>query len=374
MRRDSAAAVGKSRLLGGSPDKRVCSAGPQRPSLAAPRCPRGYPSLEESSLSPFRRTAAIALAMLSILAIAAPVAAKPGSGNSTGSAACENGGFRNWTRANGTNFKNEGDCTNYTAKGGVLVLIDRIAPTITNVASSTANGTYGTGAAILVQVVFSEAVIVTGSPLLTLETGTTDATASYQLGSGTSTLTFSYTVAAGDASTDLDYATEASLSTNGGTIRDGATPANTALLTLPAPGAIGSLGGNMAIVIDTTAPDLSLSPGSLLGPGTNPKEYDYRIGTVASATVTFTVTNNGNAASNQLGMTSPSSVGFVVSNNTCDGETLVPNDSCTFDLTWTAPAGCDTPDQFHGSLDIFGGLVAYIYLDARAFCPEVGPF
>ena len=36
---------------------------PQRPSLAAPRCPRGYPSLEESSLSPFRRTAAIVLAM-----------------------------------------------------------------------------------------------------------------------------------------------------------------------------------------------------------------------------------------------------------------------------------------------------------------------
>ena len=67
----------------------------------------------------FRRTAAIVLAVLSIMVLAAPALAKSGS-NSAGSAACANGGFRNWTRANGTTFKNEGDCTSYTAKRGVL--------------------------------------------------------------------------------------------------------------------------------------------------------------------------------------------------------------------------------------------------------------
>jgi hypothetical protein len=70
---------------------------------------------------PLRRMAAIVLATLSILAIAAPVAAKPGSGNSTGSAACENGGYVSWTRQDGSTFKNEGECAKYTAKGGVLV-------------------------------------------------------------------------------------------------------------------------------------------------------------------------------------------------------------------------------------------------------------
>ena len=116
-------------------------------------------------MPPLRRTAAIVLAMLSILWWP-PRRAKPGSGNSTGSAACENGGYLNYTRVGGTTFKNEGDCTKYTAKGGVLVLIDRIAPTVTNVTSSTADGTYGTGASISVQVVFSETVAVTGNPVL----------------------------------------------------------------------------------------------------------------------------------------------------------------------------------------------------------------
>jgi hypothetical protein len=79
-----------------------------------------------------RRTAAIVLAMLSILALAAPVAAKPGSGNSTGSAACENGGYLNWTRDSGTAFKNEGDCAKYTARGGVLLPMVRISASYRN--------------------------------------------------------------------------------------------------------------------------------------------------------------------------------------------------------------------------------------------------
>jgi len=122
---------------------------------------------------------------------------------------------------------------------------------VTNVTSTAANGTYTTGAVIPVTVTFSQVVIVTGTPQLTLETGATDRVANYSSGSGTNTLTFNYTVQAGDASADLDYVATTSLALNGGTIKNAALI--NATLTLPAPGAAGSLGFNKAIVIGTTA-------------------------------------------------------------------------------------------------------------------------
>jgi hypothetical protein len=79
-------------------------------------------------------------------------------------------------------------------------------------------------------------------------------TASYSSGSGTSTLTFTYTVAAGENSPKLDYTSTSALTLNGGTIFDTVTNPNAANLTLPAPGAAGSLGANKNIVIDTVAP------------------------------------------------------------------------------------------------------------------------
>ncbi len=132
------------------------------------------------------------------------------------------------------------------------LVIDGVVPTVTNVTSSTANGTYGVGDAISIQAVFSEAVTVTGTPQLTLETGATDRTVNYVSGSGTTTLTFTYTVQAGDESADLDYAATNSLALNSGTINDGA--GNAATLTLATPGAAGSLGANKDLVIDTAAP------------------------------------------------------------------------------------------------------------------------
>jgi hypothetical protein len=76
-------------------------------------------------------------------------------------------------------------------------------------------------------------------------------TASYSGGTGTSSLTFTYTVAAGQSSAALDVASASALTLNGGTILTGSTAAN---LTLPAPGATGSLSVNKSIVIDTIAP------------------------------------------------------------------------------------------------------------------------
>src|SRR6185369_12766848 len=81
--------------------------------------------------------------------------------------------------------------------------------------------------------------------------------ASYSSGSGSSTLTFNYTVGAGDNSADLDYSATSSLTLNGGTIKDAAT--NNATLTLPTVGGASSLGGQKAIVIDTTNPTATVS-------------------------------------------------------------------------------------------------------------------
>lgn len=138
------------------------------------------------------------------------------------------------------------------------IVIDGVAPTVTSVTAITANGTYKVDDVISIQVNFSEAVTVTGTPQLTLETGTTDQVVNYTSGSGTSTLTFTYTVQAGDTTADLDYLSTSALALNGGTIRDAAS--NNAVLTLPAPGAANSLGNNKAIVIDTTAPAAPSTP------------------------------------------------------------------------------------------------------------------
>ena len=125
------------------------------------------------------------------------------------------------------------------------IIVDAVAPTVVNVTSSTPNGTYGATDVISIQVVFSEIVVVTGTPRLTLNNGAPSV--GYSTGTGTSTLTFDYTVGNGQATADLDYLNTSALALNGGTIGDAL--GNAAALTLPAPGAAGSLGANKALVI-----------------------------------------------------------------------------------------------------------------------------
>ncbi|WP_159064845.1 Ig-like domain-containing protein [Thaumasiovibrio subtropicus] len=133
--------------------------------------------------------------------------------------------------------------------------VDTAAPTVSNVTSATANGTYGAGESISVTVTFNETVVVTGTPQLTLETGTSDRTINYTSGSGSSTLIFSYVIQAGDNSDDLAYTATNALQLNSGTLVDNA--GNAATLALPSPGSSGSLSANKALVVDTTAPMLS---------------------------------------------------------------------------------------------------------------------
>ncbi|MHC9086950.1 fibronectin type III domain-containing protein [Luteimonas sp. RIT-PG2_3] len=161
------------------------------------------------------------------------------------------------------------------------VVPDTTPPTITSINSSTANGTYKIGDVIAVQINFSENVVVTGTPRLTLETGATDRAVNYTSGSGTSTLSFNYTVQAGDATADLDYVATSALALNGGTIRDAA--GNSAILTLASPGAANSLGANKNLVIDGIVPTVS-SVNASTANGT------YKVGDVISLQIAFSET------------------------------------------------------------------------------------
>jgi hypothetical protein len=175
---------------------------------------------------------------------------------------------------------------------------DTSPPSVVGITSSTANGAYKAGDLISIQVALTESVTVTGTPQLTLETGTVDRVVNYASGSGTSVLTFNYTVQAGDSASDLDYASTSALALNSGSIRDAAS--NNALLTLPTPGASGSLSANKAIVVDTTAPSVSIgAPSSSLtraGPVTFTVTYsDAQLGGVTLGAGDITLVSTGSA-------------------------------------------------------------------------------
>jgi len=214
--------------------------------------------------------------------------------NGTLSSLSSNDGGRTWT-ATFTPNANTTDATNVivldmTGVSGVVsstpgvgttnsnnFSVDTAAPTVTSVDSSTANGTYKAGDTVSLQVNFSEAVTVTGTPKLTLETGASDRDVNYVSGSGTSTLNFTYTVQAGDTSADLDYLSTTALALNGGTITDAA--GNAGILTLATPGTAGSLGANKAVGIDGVAP--ALASGSV------PANATYGAGQSLDFTVSY---------------------------------------------------------------------------------------
>jgi uncharacterized protein YjiK len=203
-------------------------------------------------------------------------------------------------------------------------------PTVTNVTSSTGNSTYGVTGVISIQVTFSAAVTVTGTPQLTLETGTTDAVVNYVSGTGTDTLTFTYTVASGENSSDLDYFSTGALALNGGSIKStyaiGSSydPVN-ATLTLPTPGAAGSLGANKAIVVDTTADAATGIPNTTAGTDTgtfnndditSDTTPDFTISCVTGSTVELYI---GGVASGVTGVCAGSTVTLTSTALTPDG-------------------------------------------------------
>jgi len=140
----------------------------------------------------------------------------------------------------------------YTTYALTQLFLDITDPSVLNVSSSKSDGSYGTGEIINIMVTFSEPVFLTGIPQLVLETGSSDAMISYTSGNQTDTLIFTYIVILGHNSSDLDYVSTNALS---GTIKDFV--GNDADKTLASPGALGSLGYNKNIIIETIPPEVT---------------------------------------------------------------------------------------------------------------------
>ena len=192
---------------------------------------------------------------------------------------------------------------------------DATAPTVLSV--SAPPGTHTTGATIDITVAFDEAVDVTGVPQLTLDTG---AVVDYTSGTGGTDLLFQYTVAAGENSADLNYANVNSLALNSGTINvaGGTTAVN---LVLPATTAATSLGGSSAVIVDTTAPTVTISNDQTTSDGE----------TATTRTLDYTVEF------------SETVTGFAMNDITVSGAATAPDaapagSDDTYTFTVTAPA------------------------------------
>lgn len=175
-------------------------------------------------------------------------------------------------------FDAAGNVALTTTNTGKILLLTPIAPKVTNVTSSTPNGAYKQGSIIEIQVTFNEIVNVIGTPILTLETGTTDQSINYFSGSGSTTLVFNYTVQSGDTNSKLDYLSTTALSVGSGSIKNSI--GTNAVLILPIPNNTGSLGANKLIVVDTSVPMIT-SVSSSTTNGT------YKAGDFIQITVVF---------------------------------------------------------------------------------------
>ncbi len=147
-----------------------------------------------------------------------------------------------------------------TSGSSAQVVIDMIAPELTNVLSTIPAGTYTVGDVLDVYVQYDEPIRVIGNPTLEIDITPTPKTAAYDPVATAAwpdrdRVYFTYTIQPGDATAALDFVATTSLNLNGGFIEDLA--ANPAPITLPAPGGPNSLAGQKTIEIDTTAPILA---------------------------------------------------------------------------------------------------------------------
>lgn len=147
---------------------------------------------------------------------------------------------------------NSGSGEALRGQGIVLIKIEPKNPLVELVSSDNANGLYGIGDLINIQVKFDQVVMVTGIPRLLLDTGDLKQYATYNGGSGTELLSFTYQIEEGDFSMDLSYTNTNALEFNGGSIQsiDG----SKAILDLPVSGTTNSLNFEKQLIIDGIKP------------------------------------------------------------------------------------------------------------------------
>jgi len=182
-------------------------------------------------------------------------------------------------------------------------VVDTILPTITDIISEKANGSYKVGEVIDIDVTFSEIVTSTGNVTITLETGSTNRTCTFSV-TGLDTGTCDYTVQTGDTSADLNVLSVA------GTIIDVA--GNTMTDFTPTT----NLADNKNIIIDTANPTVEIT-SSETGTATKENPIPLTI-TFDEEVVGFEVTD------------------IVVGNGTADNFVLTANPIFTVDIVPTA--------------------------------------
>jgi hypothetical protein len=163
--------------------------------------------------------------------------------------------------------------------GSIGGIADVIRPTLTSFSSTTTNGSYKAGSSINITAKLSEAVTSAARITVTLDTGETVLLSQSSTGR---TLTGTYTVGAGKTSADLTVTSY--VLTSAPTDASGNVMTSVAL-----PTGANNIAGSSAIVIDTTAPTVTLAATS---------------STSGSATITFTVTGNEPITCSTLSTTS----------------------------------------------------------------------
>ena len=137
-------------------------------------------------------------------------------------------------------------------------LIDKVAPTITDVAI-TRGSTQGTGGTVSAKVTFDEAVNAQSSSMLAFMIGDAGRSASYSSGSGTTMLTFTYSIVKGDnGAPSIPASSTSTPSISGGSVTDLA--GNPAVLSHAA----ASASEDHGVATDVVAPSVSYkAPNSL---------------------------------------------------------------------------------------------------------------
>ncbi len=129
----------------------------------------------------------------------------------------------------------------------------------------------------------------------------------------------------------------------------------------------GGGGGN------TGPANLQLTPGTLASSSGGTNSYTYDFGQIKTATTSFTVKNVGGTTSLPLVLNGWDAGGYALTNDTCSGQTLAANATCTFSETWSANSDpmCDavgTPVGLEPSIDSADESTTYIGVDLSAKC------
>ncbi|OYZ17508.1 MAG: hypothetical protein B7Y39_15125 [Bdellovibrio sp. 28-41-41] len=125
--------------------------------------------------------------------------------------------------------------------------VDLQSPTLVQVSSSNPDAQYKFGNLINIEIEFSEPVLVSGTPKLSIQLSNQVRVIDYTGGSGTNKISFSYIVGLWESAADLDYTSSSALDLNSGSISDLA--GNVSPITLDTPGGVASLAGNKNLKI-----------------------------------------------------------------------------------------------------------------------------